>query len=353
MGWIGKTATRPAIVLATVLLAACIGAAGCADDGGLAAKYEGGTITEQEVTDYTAAYRTQNGYEDDAIWALFLQDGELDAKTWRERVIGTLVEERLLADKAAELGIEPDEERIASQIEQDRAVVDAQDDAVWQAYLESHGFDEASYRAQLEQTSIEQQLLLQELALDESDEDVLDSYIEDSLATRVLRRYRVLVFDDAQSAREALDDMSGLTGEELAERFDVWLERDGSDETTRENGGDIGWDVQNDLGSAQYELNEEMCAAGTLSAQVHEADGKYYVFFCTKRYEVVPGSGYAALPDDDLKAFVRDSANYALWSERVSDYVGSLREAANVQVSPMPENLPYDVGGATAHGGEE
>ena len=332
--------------LLAALLAVAVGCTGhtSGNDAGLAAQYQGGVITEDEVNDYTAAYRKSMGYDDDSTWTQFLSGEGITAKEWREQAIAALVDERLMWQKAEELGITVDEEQVSSQIEADKAAVGVSDEDEWARYLEAHGSSPDDYRKSLESASIEQQVLMHEVMLDAvEDEDAISTYISKSLASRVVRRYRVLEFDSEQAAEAAIADLSALSGKELADGFDSWLTRDDSDRTTPANRGDIGWDIAYDLGSMQNELNEEMLAPNSLSAVAHESDGKYYVLLCTDRFEFHTGTAYSDLPDDDLKAYAVQAANYSYWSQLSSSYIEQLREDANVMVSAMPEGLPYDV----------
>ena len=339
-------ASTSAFMLAVALALGCGCTSGLHDDEGVAAKYDGGTIAEDEVTRYTDDYRRARGYESDETWAQHLFENGLTAKTWREQAIGSIVEERLELARAAELGITPDESRIEEQVASDRqnAGIDADDDDAWSSYLESLGMTDAEYRDNLEKASIEAQLLSREVTLDaESDDELISDYIEDNLRARVVRRYRVLCFDSAEAAQAAIDDMAGLEGDELAARFDSWIERDDSANTTSANGGDMGWDIANDLGATQQELNEEMVAEGALSQRVHESNGTFYVMLCTDYFVFESGVEYDDVPDEDLRAFLTQATLYTNWTQMTSDYIAGLREAAHVKVREMPEGLPYDV----------
>ena len=333
-------------LLAMVLLCvACAPVNSGAKD--VAARYDGGEIAESEVSAYTASFRDRNGLEDDKDWAEYLNSEGLTAKTWRERAIGALAEEVLIAKKADELGIKPDEERIQSQIETDLSSfgIDANREGALEAYLDTTGQTEEEYRSRLESASIEQQVLSQNVKLDPIDDvAVLDEYIQKQLAPRVVRRYRVLCFDAREKAQTAIDDMAGLSGDELVVRFDGWLDRDDSDTTTSAGHGDMGWDIASNLGDVQYELNTEMLPVGAVSSSPHEIDGMYYVFYCVNRFEFGTSTTYGSLPDDELKQYVASVATYANWSKLTANYIAELCDAANIQVSPMPKGLPYDLG---------
>ena len=347
MTWRKALSTLCACCLA---LAAMILAGGCSPGTSgavaVAATFGDVQVTESEVNDYTADFRARNDLEDDEAWADYLSSEGLTAKTWRERAISSIVKPMLLKQKAAEKGIAPDETRIDEQIAADKesAGIDKDDEEAWERYLASTGTDAERYRADLEAASVEQQLIMEEVGLNPIESaDTVNSYIDKNLKTRVVRRYRVLIFDTAEAAQAAIDDMAGLSGDELAARFDTWLDRDDSDVTTTAGGGDMGWDIASNLGAAQDELNQEMVEEGELSTAPHEIDGKYYVFLCRKRFIFEEGTTYDDLADDEMKNYVLTSATIENWATLTDNYVSKLLEDAGVQVSPMPSGLPYDV----------
>ena len=333
------------VLIAALLAVGCTGSSPAANTA-IAARYNGGEITEEAVSAYTADFRVRNGLEDDKSWAEYLVGEGITVQEWRERAIGSLVEDELIAHRAEELGIKPDEERIESQIASDREAAGlARDDvAGWESHLESIGKSPQEYRGELEATSIKQQVLSAETQLDSLEGTaILDDYIQTQLAPRVVRRYQVLVYDTRQAALDALADMSGLSGESLDVAFKQHASTDDSEQTTPERGGDMGWDIANNLGDVQNELNSEMVDPGTLSQTTHELDGKHYVFYCVNRFAFQTDSTFDGLPDDDLRQYVRSTATYDNWSKIVSNYISGLRDAAEVMVSPMPDGLPYDV----------
>lgn len=349
-----KRIGRRAAAFICALLVCCV-AAGCAEGNGngagsgdeaVAAKYGDSVITEAEVNEYTAEFRAEHAYEDDQNWAKYLYEQGLTAQTWRNQAIGSIVEKRLIASRAAELGIVADQELVQAQEESDKeaAGIDADDEEAWESYLEARGTTVQDYRKNLEDASVQYQLLRQEISLDPvEDSAVFDKYIQDNLVSRVVRRYKVLVYDTQEAAQQALDSLSGLTGDALATAFDGLLESDNSDETSTDNGGDAGWDIASDWGAMQQELNDEMVVPGSLSERVHEMDGKYYVALCTDRFVFELDTTYNDLPDEKLKAYVFDVATYSSWSQLTSDYIARLREEAGVQVHEMPDRVPYNV----------
>ena len=338
-----KMCRRTLVALTLMALALCCW--GCQDDSSIAAKYDGGTISESAVTAYTQEFRKAHGYEGEKEWAEYLVDEDLTPEMWREQVIASMVDDRLFARKAEELGIKVDEERLRQQEESDRESSGTLgDDEAWARYLDAHGSSVERYRENLEKASLKQQVLSHEVQLDAlEDQDKINEYMAKNLGARVVKRYRALLFKSKEAAEGALTAMAGLEGDELSRAFDGWVERDDSDSSTAENGGDIGWDIATDLGSIQYDLNEEDVAAGSLSAKAHDTGDGYLVLLCTNEFVFHVDTTYDGLPDDELKAYILQSANYAYWAELSNEYLVKQREEANVMVRQMPKGLPYDV----------
>ena len=348
--WVGgRMAALAAVIASFLAVALCLTLVGCAGDNekGVAARYgDGKTVTEQEVNDYTAQFRREHTYDDDMTWATYLYEQGLTASTWRNRAIGSIVEARLIEQRAQELGISVDESMVADQMAADKEAVGiAADDAeAWKSYLEARGLTEDSYLENLRQSILQYQVLSQEVALDPvSDVQVIDDYIGSNLISRVVRCYSVLVFDSEKDAEAALDSLKGLSGDALSQEFAALLEKDDSTETTAENGGNAGWDIANSWGQMQQDLNEEMLKEGELSSGVHELDGKYYVVLCTLRFAFEKGTSYDDIADDKLKAIVYDAATYDAWGKLTSEYIAKLRDDAHVMVHEVSEPLPYDV----------
>lgn len=329
------------LLCAGLVLFALAAIAGCSSRD-IAATFYDEKIYEDEVTDYTANFRTARHYTDDNIWAEYLAEQDLTTKTWRERVIGTMAEDRLIQRKAKELGIQPDQERVDEQVSQMKQSLGSDD--AWKDYLSEMGQTEQEYRVSLEEASVEQQLYLHELSFDaQQNTDVINAYITKNLSDRVVNRYSALCYDSQEAAQTALDELKGLSGDELKSRFVQMTATDDSNETTVENGGDIGWDIAMYLGDVQESLNNELLTTGDLSQQVHQIDGRYYVLLCTDRYVFKSNISYEDIPDSELRQFVIDAVTVDKWQDMTTQYVSQLVENAGVQVKPMPKNLPYDV----------
>ncbi len=312
-----------------------------------AGTWNDGKCTEADVINYTASFRAQNNLENDQAWADYLDKAGMTAESWREAAVGSLALESLAAAKAREMGIKPEETQVQAQIATDKkaAGINAFDDNAWKQYLKSAGMTESQYRTKVEDTILQQQLLVQEVPTEDvTDEAQLDEFISNYLQNTVARRWRVLNYDNEAGAQEALDALLPLDGtSQLSSAFAEYVLKDSTDDTNTQNGGDIGWDLYYNMGTLQTELDEEAVETGHLSTKVHDASGQYFVMYCIDQYPFA-NTTYADAPDDQLRSYVTTSASYAKWQQDAQDYLNSMKETANVHVStPMPEGLPYDV----------
>ena len=214
-----RFSARFLLALAFSLTLACF--AGCSGGQDLAAKCSAFTISEQEVTDYTASSRAQNGYTDDTDWARFLvAQGYSDTKTWREEAIRALAEQKIVENRAAELNVSADETVVDQTIAYVRQLRGITTDEEWASYLEGIGMTADEYRASCEFASVEQQVLAADLDLAANgSDDELNAYIKSNLMDRVTRRFSVITFKSEADANAALAQLEGLSGDELAARF--------------------------------------------------------------------------------------------------------------------------------------
>ena len=247
-----------------------------------------------------------------------------------------------------ELGIEADAEQVASQIAsaKEDAGVAADDGQAWADYLAQSGDTPELYRKRVEESLIEQQLLSQEIEFGVEDEEgaqLVQQYIDENYLARIAKRWSVLRYDTRKKAKAVLNSLADLEGAELKRAFEALLDSDDSEDTTRANGGDLGWDVALDMGSVQDDLNAEKVNPVHVSKDVHKQNGAFYVMMCTDRYVFERDSTYEDIPDEDLRSFILESATYENWSTLREEYLNKLVDEANVQVTPMPDGLDYDV----------
>lgn len=340
---------RCACVAAVACLAVCLVALpGCGnnDTSDRAAEFGDTVITEQEVSDYTQQFREQNGYESDTSWSLYLGEQGLTGKTWREEAIRSIVKEKLVNQKAEELGITADEDTVNASIATLKENNDiAEDDAdAWQSYLDARGMTEEELRASYELSSVEQQLITQDANTATVTDDEIQEYIDENLRDTVTRRFSVISFalDDKASADAALAELKGLSGEELTSRFNELAEEQAS-KLDGYSEGDLSWDLGYSLEDIIDGDDLIKLQPGDLYAKVAKTDTCYQLYLCTDRFVFPSDAKVADVEDEDLLALIKATVEAQNWGTIIDDYLNQLVTDANVQVYEMPEGLAYDL----------
>ena len=338
-------------ILIVALIACAMLLPGCSssDSGNaaVAAQCEGVTVTEGQVSDYTAAFRQGIEAVDDEAWARYLRGQHLDAKSWRENAIRQIAVKQLVENRAQELGIVADESQIETSIakeKSDRGLA-AGDDEAWAAALASEGTTPDELRSQFEYASILEQVILHdEFSDEEGDGEKLQSYIEQSLMDRVLRRYSVLSFDsnEQDAAVAAFEELDNLKNSELTARFDEMVAERSSQSESSGIQGDIGWDLLYDLSDVIDPAETIKLQPGDLYPGLVERDEGWQIYLCTGRFVFESGVQYTELEESLQKAIARANL-VASWSRTVTDYTTQIVDDANIQVTQMPKGLPYDV----------
>ena len=332
-------------IFASAALAAvlCVcGVAGCAGGSAdVAASCDSFTITEQQVSDYTAQFRATNGYEDDAAFATYLVTQSLDTAGWRDEVIRALAERELIQQKADELGIPADETAVDQAVEAARMSYDS--DEEWAAALESWGMTEDEYRSNCELANVETQVLQQELDTDATvSDDAAQSYIESSLMDRVTRSYAVISFASESDAQAALDELSGLEGDALKARFDE-IAAAQSDALTDEYSGSLGWDLAYDASTFIEGDDNLKLQPGDLYKKIIADGDVYRLYMCTGRFAFETGVTFDAIEDESLKSYITSAAVSSVLATEAQQYLYELVDAAGVQVHQMPDDVDYNV----------
>ena len=341
-------AKQSVFLLATALaLAVVMVLASCSSGDGVAAASDTVSVSEDEVTSYTAHYRSTIDAEDDQAWARYLRGSDLDAKTWRERAIRELASRSLVQKRALELGIEADEGQVERSIASEKASrgIAEDDDDGWRKALAEDGTTPEDYRADLEYASILQQVVLKDSlsSSGEADSDA-QAYIETNLLDRVTRRFSVLSFppDEKKDAKRILSELKGLKGDERLVRFEELADeraRHGDESLVQ---GDVGWNLL-------YDTDEVMDAGkvlelkpGDVYPSLVKRDEGWQIYQCTGRYVFDASTSYVDL-DESLKNAVLQNMVMGSWSKWVETYVNDIVDEAHLQVNPMPSGLPYDV----------
>lgn len=314
--------------------------------GGVAATVNGVNITEDTVTKQVMSIRSSGGYDTDEAWAQYLVDNGTTPEALRESVINNYAQQLLITSAEKEYGITVSDDEVE---EQWRAMVSSygsEDSLV--TTLGYMGYTEDTYKQTIKENLAQQKLREAVGPEDEpSDEDVV-SYINENLDTyNNARRSSHILFkvssdasedEDAEvkaKAQEVLDKINAgeITFEDAAKEY--------SEDSSADNGGDVGWDK---LSSFVSEYQEALSALdkGEVSGLVKSTYG-YHIIMCTDLFSVDGSvSSIDDIPDDIVES-VRSTVHTQQVSTAYNTWLADYTEKADIQINKMPAEVPYNV----------
>ena len=332
---------RMAKIAAFGIAVLCLGAlAGCSGNSsvasGTAATVNGTAISETEVTTTIESIRAQAGLSDTDQWGTWLVANNMTPADVRADVIDSLAERVLVKAGATEKGVTIDAAEIDSYV--GRMKGNYASDEAWQEALKQAGFTEDSYRA-----SIELSLLQQELLNKFQDEaEVTDAEILESAKTYATyyqggkRSSHILfVADDRDKAQEVLDKINSgeLDFAQAAKDYSI----DGS----AENGGDVGWDVTTTF-VTEYQDALDKLEKGQVSDLVPSQFG-IHIIKCTDSFNVEGELTDINQLPSDIRETVVDRAKYLAGVNAFQEWIKGLKDSATIEIKDMPSNVPYSI----------
>lgn len=324
-------------------LAACQGGQA---SGGTAATVNGVAISEDKVTDNIQSVRAQYGLDDQDTWGQYLAANSMTPESVRGQIIDTLVNQELAKQGAEELGLSVDSAEVDANIESIKA--NFSDDEAWVSALEDAGFTEESYRATIESSLLQQAIgqYFEEHA-EVTDADYLDSaknYI--SYYDGAKRSSHILFKVDDTSDEAAMAEARAKAQSVLDQINSGSIDfaaaaQQYSDDSSKDNGGDVGWDRATTFVTA-YQTALDGLDAGQVSELV-ESEYGIHIIKCTEVFtapaEITSLDQIPADFQETVKSMAKSlSANndYTAWLEE-------LREKAEIVINDMPSNVPYNV----------
>ena len=325
-------------------LVACQNNAG--GTGGTAATVNGTAIPESQVTDTIQTVRTQSGLEDQDAWGQFLASNSMTPESVREQIINSLADQELVKQGAADLGVKIESSEIDTYVESMKA--NFNDDEAWKKALEEAGFTEDSYRESIQSSLLQQHVGTHfEENAKVSDEDYLESaktyasyYDGAKRSSHILFKVEDTTDEAAmQAARDKAQDVlnqinsGSLDFAEAAKQY--------SDDSSKDNGGDVGWDRATTFVTAYQEALDGL-EVNQVSGLV-ETEYGIHIIKCTDVYhapeEVTSLDQIPADFQETIKSMassVRANSDYTAWLE-------DLRAKADIVINPMPKDVPYNV----------
>ncbi len=356
--------------IATALSACCIaGVVGCSSSseeavpdeltsdtgltGGVAATVNGTEIEEDKVTRAINNFRLNNSYTEEDKWKEYLENRKYTVESLRYEMLGSLIDQELVKQCAAQLGVSTDDEEVQSYVEKmssqyssEEAWLNAVDEAGWQDGIE--GYKEALRFSILEKKLQDQFDAEVEASLE--DEDTLVAELQDSAATYTgAKRTSHILFgkEDQELANEVREK---ITNGEMS--FEDAVAEYSTDDTTKENGGDVGWDKTNSF------VTEYTDAIGTLEnvGDISEVTESKYGYHIIELTDVWTAPETITSSSDMPEEFVTEIKTNTVETDgntKYTDWLDSMRPANDVVVNPMPDNVPYKVDMSDVYSQEE
>ncbi|MDM8302355.1 peptidylprolyl isomerase [Collinsella tanakaei] len=315
--------------------------------GGVAATVKGVNITEDTVTNQIMSLREAYGYDSDEDWAQYLADSGLTPESYREQVIDSYAQQYLLTAAQNEYNITVSDEEIQEAWDEAVSAYDSEDAFIEQ--LSTFGYTEESYKESLG-NSLAQEKLRDEVApVDEpTDDDIVAYFNENSSALNDARRSSNLLIkvdsdasDDekAEAKATAEDVLAKINAGDLT--FEEAVEEYSDDTASAPDGGDVGWDKLTTF-VTEYQDALSQLGEGDVSGVVETSYG-YHIIKCTELFHV-DGELTKA---DEIPEEIRDAISDAIVSEEqgaaYTEWWENYQEQADLEINPMPEDVPYNV----------
>lgn len=336
-----------AVAVSAALVATMAGCSAGSGNGisdtsqGTAATLNGKPIGEKAITEYIADFRETADLTDDEAWAQWMVSNGYTPESVREEVINFYADNMLLEQAAEEKGVKVEQSEIDEQLEQAKAMFES--DEEWNTALEQSGMTEQEYIDEVIKVNLMQQKL-QEVILEEdgsgsSDAELL-AYLQDNAALLDgTKRSSHILFnvEDRETAEQVLAKIKSgeLDFAEAAQQYSA-------DSGSAAEGGDVGWDA-----TASFVTGYQNALEGLEKDQVSdlvESDYGVHIIKCTDVYNVPEGgiNDLGQVPEEIVE-IVRTNMSASTGSTSFYSWYNEYRDAAELEINPMPENLPYAV----------
>ena len=329
------------LLLAAAAITACVafmsGCSGSNTSNLVAATVNGTDIMEDTITEDVQKFRESYSVTDADSWAEWMNNYSYTPSSVREAMIDSRVNKELEKIAAEEKGLSVEDSEVQEYV--DKMKSNYSDDETWVNALQSAGFTEDSYRERIQESLLEQKVMDEVCPKTEPDDSTMLTYATSykSYYSGAKRSAQVMFnTGDTETAQSVLDQIRAGT---LS--FEDAVKQYSTDEKTKDNGGDVGWDVLNSA-STEYTNALKKLNVGEVSDLVTNSNG-IHIIKCTEEFTAPDTlSSASELPQafqDAIKKTVQDSQQQSDFSTWLSKY----KEEKDVQINEMPAGLPYDV----------
>lgn len=305
-----------------------------------AALVNGQRIEEKTITDYIVDYRNKQELTSEEDWGKFLANNDKTVEEFRSDIIDYFVQRELIRQGAVEKGVEVDSASVDELYNSVRSQFS--DDQTWTDALTEAGLNEQSYRKELEFVSLQQKLgekLRQEKDdLSELEQTELDSAKEYKDQLNGAKKSSHILFntDDEATAQSVLDQINAGT---LS--FEDAVQQYSTDEASKADGGNVGWDKQNSFIEAYTNA-----LANLQKDQVSDlvkSDYGIHIIKCTDVWNAPDEITSLDQIPEDLREDIVKNAEQQYDYQLLNEWVTDKKEGSDIQKSDMPEGLSYYV----------
>lgn len=338
-------------IIAAALVAACAFALvacqnGGSSSGGAAATVNGTAIPESQVTETIQTVRTQSGLDDQDAWGEFLAANSMTPASVREQIIDSLVDQELVKQGAAELGVTVDASEVDTYVESMKA--NFNDDAAWKTALEEAGFTEESYRETIESSLLQQGVgtYFEEHA-EVTDADYVESAKTYASYYDGAKRSSHILFKVDDTTDEAAMAEARAKAQDVLNQINsgaidfAAAAQQYSDDSSKDSGGDVGWDRATSF-VTEYQTALDELELDQVSGLVESQYG-IHIIKCTEVFNAPAEiTSLDQIPADfqetikSMASSVKANSDYTTWLE-------GLREKATIVINDMPSDVPYNV----------
>lgn len=314
--------------------------------GGVAATVNGVNITEDTVTNQIMSTRSSLGCDADEDWAAYLATNDQTPESYRESVIRSIAEDYLATAAVRDNDVTVSDDEIEEAWQEAVAGYESEDAFV--SMLAQIGYTEDSYK-QMIASQLEQQALRDKVApVEEPTDDEVIAYANENLSTyNDARRSSHILIKVAEDADDATREEARQKAQDILDQINAGeisfadAAKEYSEDTSAENGGDVGWDKETTFVDA---YQEALSALETDQVSgVVETEYGYHIIMCTDHFYVDGEvTSVDQIPEDlreDFIEAVKSEKQGAAYTEWFQNYVDS----ADLQINEMPADVPYNV----------
>ena len=303
----------------------------------VAATVDGAEIYEDQITSDVDTFRKSYGVTDEESWGKWLAQYNYTPSAIRDAMLDSYIEQELVKKAAKENDVSVEDSKVDEYVNQMKQQYN--DDAKWEEALSSAGFTEDTYRDRVRESLLEQAVMEKVTPYTEPDANTMLTYAKAyaSYFNGAKRSSRILFnSNDKEKAQQVLDQINAgtISFEDAAKQYST-------DTASAANGGDVGWDKLNDLGTA-YTNALNGLATGQVSGLV-DADNGINIIKCTETFtapaEITSLDQLPTAFVDVIKENVQKYQQQNDFEKWISDYKGK----ANIDKKDMPSGLSYDV----------